>query len=98
MQIKCALKRDNVFAEYVQISTYGFKITINKKSSVVPIDQEGMHKLTEFSIDDPSVFSLKALMRKTASRCLLLAWSERKFNLTRMSSYLKLHTPLKNLA
>jgi hypothetical protein len=44
-----------------------------------------------------AMFPLKALMRKTASKCLLVTWSERKFNITKMSSYLKLLTALNNL-
>jgi hypothetical protein len=40
---------------------------------------------------------LKELIRKTASRCLLLTWRGRKFNLTRISSYLDVLALLKNL-
>jgi hypothetical protein len=41
------------------------------------MDLEG---LTESRMEGQGIFLLKALVRKTASRCLL-TWSERKFNL-----------------
>jgi hypothetical protein len=44
-----------------------------------------------------AMLHLKALMRKTASRCLLLTWSGRKIDLTKMSSYLDVIVLLKNL-
>jgi hypothetical protein len=49
-------------------------------------------------MEGQALFPLKTLMRKTASRCpLLLTWSEGTFNVTKMSLYLKLRTPLKGL-
>jgi hypothetical protein len=56
------------------------------------MDLEGMRKLTESKMEGQSMLPLKALMRKTASRCLLLTWRERKFNLP----YLKALAMLKN--
>jgi hypothetical protein len=40
---------------------------------------------------------LKALIRKRATRCLLLPLRARKFNLAKMSSYLDVLALLKNL-
>jgi hypothetical protein len=51
------------------------------------MDLEEMSKLTETIMDWQALFPLKALMRKAALRCLLLMWTERKFNPTKMSSY-----------
>jgi hypothetical protein len=43
-------------------------------------------------------FKRNTLIRKTASRCLLLlTWRGRKFNLAKMSSYLDVLALLKNL-
>jgi hypothetical protein len=36
------------------------------------LDLEGMHKLTESKMEGQSILHLKALIRKTASRCLLI--------------------------
>jgi hypothetical protein len=44
------------------------------------MDLEGMRKLTESKMEGETMLHLKALVRKTASRCLLLAWRGRKFN------------------
>jgi hypothetical protein len=52
------------------------------------MDLEGTRKLTESKMEGQAMLPLKALIRKTASRCLLLTWRGRKFNLTKMSSYL----------
>jgi hypothetical protein len=38
--------------------------------------------------DEQLILPLKTLIRKRASRCLLLKWSVKIFNLTKMSSYL----------
>jgi hypothetical protein len=61
------------------------------------MDLEGMCILTESNMVEQAILHLKALMRKTASRCLLLTWTGRKFNLSKMSSYLKVLALLKNL-
>jgi hypothetical protein len=61
------------------------------------MDLEGMRKLTESNVEGQAVLQLKALIRKTASRCLLLTSRGRKFNLSKMSSYLKVFVLLKNL-
>jgi hypothetical protein len=53
------------------------------------MDLEGMRKLTESKMEGQSILHLKALIRRTASRCLLLMWRGRRFNLSRMSSYLQ---------
>jgi hypothetical protein len=44
-----------------------------------------------------AMLHLKAFMRKLASRCLLLTWRGKKFDLTKMSSYLDAIALLKNL-
>jgi hypothetical protein len=62
------------------------------------MDLEGMRKPTESTIEGQVMLPLKALIRETESRCLLLAWRGRKFNLSKMSSYLDVLALLKNLA
>jgi hypothetical protein len=62
------------------------------------MDLEGMYKLTESKMEGQAMLPLKALIRKTASRCLLLTWRGRKFNVSKMSTYLKVLALLKNLA
>jgi hypothetical protein len=63
-------------------------------------DLEGMRKITESKMEGQSILHLKALIRKTASRCLLLMWRGRRFNPVRMFSYLQVDVLalLKNLA
>jgi hypothetical protein len=62
------------------------------------MDLQGIRKPTESKLEGKAMLHLKALMRKTASRCLLLLkWRGRKFNLAKMSSYLKVFASLKNL-
>jgi hypothetical protein len=58
---------------------------------------EGMRKPTESKMEGQAMLPLKALIRKTASRCLLLTWRGRKFNLSKMSSYLDVLELLKTL-
>jgi hypothetical protein len=58
---------------------------------------EGMCKLTESKMEGQAMLPLEALIRKTASRCLLLTCRGRKFNVTRMSSCLYALALLKNL-
>jgi hypothetical protein len=53
------------------------------------MDLEGMRKLTEPKMEGQAMLPLRALIRKTASRCLLFTWRGRKFNLSKRSSYLK---------
>jgi hypothetical protein len=48
-------------------------------------------------MEGQAMLPLKALMRKTASRFLLLMWSESKYNLSKMFSYIKVPALLKNL-
>jgi hypothetical protein len=48
------------------------------------VDLEGMRKISESNTERQAMLHLKALMRKTASRCLLLTWREGKFNLSKM--------------
>jgi hypothetical protein len=57
-----------------------------------------MCKPTESKMEGQAMLPLKALIIKTASRCLLLAWTGRKFNLSNMSSYLDVLALLKTLA
>jgi hypothetical protein len=61
------------------------------------MDLEGMHKLTESKMEGQAMLPLNALIRKAASRCLLLTSRGRKFNVTKMSSYLDVLALLKNL-
>jgi hypothetical protein len=63
------------------------------------MDLEGMCELTESKMEGQSLLHLNALIRKTASRCLLLMWRGKRFNPTRMSSYLRVDelALLKNL-
>jgi hypothetical protein len=48
----------------------------------------GMRRLRVSKTDEQLILPLKTLVRKRESRCLLLKWSVKKFNLTKMSSYL----------
>jgi hypothetical protein len=50
----------------------GLKVTMNRKMEKSMKDLEGMRKLTESKMEGQSILHLKALIRKTASRCLLL--------------------------
>jgi hypothetical protein len=52
------------------------------------MDLEGTRKLTEYKMEGQVMLPLKALIRKTVSRCLLLTWRGRTFNLSKTSSYL----------
>jgi hypothetical protein len=61
------------------------------------MDLEGIRKLTESKMEGQAMLPLNALIRKTASRCLLLKWRGRKFNLAKMSSYLYVLALLKKL-
>jgi hypothetical protein len=54
-----------------------------KKGEKSLMDLEGMRKLTESKMEGQATLPLKALIRKTAPRCLLLTWRGRKFNLTK---------------
>jgi hypothetical protein len=49
-------------------------------------DLVGMRRLTVSKTDEQLILPSKTLMRKRASRRLLLKWSVKKFNLTKMSS------------
>jgi hypothetical protein len=60
------------------------------------MDLEGKRKPTESKMEGQAMLHLNALMRKTASRCLLLTWRGRKFNMSKMSSYLYVFALLKN--
>jgi hypothetical protein len=61
------------------------------------MDLEGMRKRTESKMERQATLPLNILIRKTASRCLLLMWRGRKFNLAKISSYLDVLALLKNL-
>jgi hypothetical protein len=61
------------------------------------MDLEGKCKPTESKMEGQAMLPLRALIRKTASRCLLLTWRGRKINLAKMSSYLDVLALLKNL-
>jgi hypothetical protein len=60
------------------------------------MDLEGIRKLTESKMEGQAMLTLNALIKKTASRCLLLKWRGRKFKLSKMSSYLHVLALLKN--
>jgi hypothetical protein len=53
------------------------------------MDLEGMRRLTESKMEGQAMLPLRALIRETAPRWLLLTWRGRKFNLSKISSYLK---------
>jgi hypothetical protein len=61
------------------------------------MDLEGMSKQNKSKMEGQALLPLKALIRKTASRCLLLTWRGRKFNLSKMSSFVDVFAILKNL-
>jgi hypothetical protein len=61
------------------------------------MDLEAMHKLTESKMEGQAMLLLNALIRKAESRCLFLNWRGRKFNVTKMSTYLDELVLLKNL-
>jgi hypothetical protein len=63
-----------------------FMLRYTEKMEKSLMDLEGMRKLTESKMERQSIVHLKALIRKAASRCLLLMWRGRRFNPTRMSS------------
>jgi hypothetical protein len=75
--------------------TLNLRRTENVEKS--PMDFEVLHKLTESKMEGQAKLPLKALMTKTASRCLFLTLRGRKFNLTKMSSYLDVLALLNNL-
>jgi hypothetical protein len=60
------------------------------------IDLVGMRKPTESKMEGQAMLPLEALIINTASRWLLLTWRGRKFNLTKMSSYVDVLALLKN--
>jgi hypothetical protein len=67
----------------------GLKVTMNRKKMEKSLmDLEGMRKPTESKMEGQAMLHLKALIRRTESRCLLLTWRENKFNLSKMFSYL----------
>jgi hypothetical protein len=47
-----------------------------------------MRRLTVSKTEEQLILPLKTLIRKRASKCLLLKWSFKIFNLTKMSAYL----------
>jgi hypothetical protein len=66
--------------------TLKLRCTVKVRQSL--IDLVGMRRLTVSKTDEQLILPLKTLIRKRASRCLLLKWSVKKFNPTKMSSYL----------
>jgi hypothetical protein len=104
-------KKNAVFGKNVNVPTgcvgsrntscrgTGLKVTMHRKIEKSLMYLEGIRKLTESKMEGQSILRLKALIRRTASRCLLLMWRGRKFNQTRMSSYLRVDVLalLKNL-
>jgi hypothetical protein len=61
------------------------------------MDLEGMSKPKESKMEGQAMLPLRALISKTASRCLLITWRGRKFNLAKMPLYLDVLALLKNL-
>jgi hypothetical protein len=102
-------KENTIFVKYVNIKTdcigsrntscrgTGLKVTKSRKVKKSLMDLEGIRKLIESKMEGQSMLPLNALIRKSASRCLLLKWRGRKFNLAKMSSYLYVLSLLKNL-
>jgi hypothetical protein len=104
-------KKNAVFGKYVSVPTdcigcrhssfrgTGLKVKMHRKMEKSLMDLEGVRKLTESTIEGQSLLNLKALIIKTASICLLPMWRGRRFNSTRMSSYLRVDVLalLKNL-
>jgi hypothetical protein len=72
---------------------------MHRKMEKSLMDLEGMRKPTDSKMEGQSILHVKALIKKTASRCLLLMWRGRRLNPTRMSSYLRVDVLalLKNL-
>jgi hypothetical protein len=102
-------KQNVIFVKYVNVATdcvdsrntscrgTDLNVTMNKKVEKSLTDLEGMRKPTESNTEGQAMLPLKALIRKTASRCLFLMWKGRKFNLSKTSSYLDVLALLKNL-
>jgi uncharacterized protein GlcG (DUF336 family) len=67
------------------------KLWCTEKVELSLIDPEGTCKLNESRMEGQAMFPLKVSVRKAASSCLFLTRSERKFNLTKVFSYLKLN-------
>jgi hypothetical protein len=65
----------------------GLEVTMNRKRIVVPDRPAVVCKLNKSRMKGQVMFPLKALTIKTESRYLLLTWSKRKFNLTKMAPY-----------
>jgi hypothetical protein len=94
MLLQTALTAETHLAEGLILK---LRCTVKLEKSLT--DLVGMRRLTvsKTETDEQLILPLKILIRKRASRCLLLKWSIKIFNLTKMSSYLWSHTPLKNL-
>jgi hypothetical protein len=81
--LQTALAAETQLAEGITL-----KLRCTVKVEQFLIDLVGMRRLTVSKTDEQLILPLKILIRKRASRCLLLKWSVKKFNLTKMSSYL----------
>jgi hypothetical protein len=92
-----SLFQQTVLAAETSCRGTGLNITMNRKVEKSLMDLEGMRKLTESKMEWQAMSPLNTLIKKTASRCLLLTWRGRKFNLAKMSSYLDVLELLKNL-
>jgi hypothetical protein len=66
--------------------TLKLRCTVKVEKSLT--DLVVMRRLTVSKTDEQLILPLKTLIRKRASRCLLLKWSVKIFNITKMSSYL----------
>jgi hypothetical protein len=83
MLLQIALAAGTHLAEEL---TLKLRCTVKAEKSLT--DLVGMRRLIVSKTDEQLIFPLKTLIRKRASRYLLLRWSVKKFNLTKMSSYL----------
>jgi hypothetical protein len=77
-------KQNTIFVKYVNVPTdcvgsrntscrgTGLKVMMNRKVKKSLMDLERMHKTNGSKMEGQVMLPLKALIRKTASRCLLL--------------------------
>jgi hypothetical protein len=83
MLLQTALAAETHLAEGLTL-----KLRCTVKVELSLIDLVGMRRLTVSKTDEQLILPLKTFIRLSASRYLLLKWSVKKFNLTKMFSYL----------
>jgi hypothetical protein len=81
MLLQTALAAETHLAEGL---TLKLRCTVKVEQSV-SARPGGNRRLTVSKTDEQLILPLKTFIRKRASRCLLLKWSVKKFNLTKMS-------------